>query len=77
MTYQYLSGYVLWPSRPTGYGGLWDGHTAFLCTFLGDAATHELIIHEMLHAAKDHTGAFLLDGAFLDGLESEVSEELP
>ena len=75
--YQYLSGYTLWPTRPTGYGGLWDGHTAFLCTFLGEAATHELIVHEILHAAKDQTGAFLSDGPVHDELESEISKGLP
>ena len=49
--------YTLTPSRPTGYGGLWDGRTAFVCAFLGADTEWELMIHEFLHAARTKDGA--------------------
>ena len=48
--------YTLTPSRPTGYGGLWDGKIAFVCAFLGEDAEWELMIHELLHAAGTKDG---------------------
>jgi len=71
-----IDGYVLEPNRDTGYAGLFDGKTVFICTFLDSdgSAEWELLIHEMLHTVKDRRGAYLLDGPVLSEMEWQAEQ---